>query len=307
MAPVTPTTLPDNSKIKTNGTGVITGGIKKSTYIALVNERDALTAELGTAQKQVCEGNQTNLGLTKQIENLTKMHQESLKEIEDKNNQISEITKTVTERDTEIANLTKLTNSQAEDIVKLQSSLDDAVKSLKDGGKFAKSEQSKDTRKKIWDNIKDRHYRTIKFVRGQELTDLTRQVYADIKDSIKDDSGNPVMDSEFVRIYESYVQEALGARRQYTQTQLQDAFVGKSLMHVRLTKLRVILTKLLPPALQRGIKFTTPCHRPPISRIHTKFRMLPILMPSNDSTFSCGTGVLSFRRLQELNFTPRIW
>ena len=123
--------------------------------------------------------------------------------------------------------MTDVGKQQADDIVKLQASLEDAVKSLKDGGKYAKSEQSKDIKSKVWGNIKDFHYRNLKFVRDGELTELTKAVYAHLKGGVKDDGGNPMPESEFVRIYESYVQESLGARRQYTQTQLQDAFVGK--------------------------------------------------------------------------------
>ena len=222
MAPVTPTQLPHTSKLKTNAGGFITGGLKKTVYVSLIKERDQLTQELVSANKQACESNQTSIGLTKQIENLTKTNAEANKEID-------ELTESVKEKNQTITELNTLTNSQAEDIKRLQHCLDEAVKSLKDGGKFAKSEQSKDIKSKVWCNIKDRHYRTIKFVRDAELTNLGKMVYADIKDNIKDDGGNPFVESEFLRIYESYVQEALGARRQYTQTQLQDAFVGKSL------------------------------------------------------------------------------
>ena len=227
MAPITPTALPDNTRVKTNASGMITGGLKKTTYVALIAERDQLTAELQSVNKQVCESNQTNLGLTQQIQTLTKSNQDGLNVIEERNSRISEITENLKERDEEIKRLTGVAKQQADDIGRLQASLEDAVKSLKDGGKYAKSEQSKDIKSKVWGNIKDRHYRTLKFVRDEELTELTKTVYADLKGSIKDDSGNPMAESEFVRIYESYVQESLGARRQYTQTQLQEAFVSE--------------------------------------------------------------------------------
>ena len=220
MAPITPTNLPDSGKVKTNANGMITAGLKKTTYTALIAERDQLTTELQSANKQVCETNKTNLGLTQQIQTLSKSYQ-------DGQDRISEITDTLKERDEEMKRLTVVTNTQADDILKLQASLEDAVRSLKDGGKHAKSEQSKDIKSKVWGNIKDFHYRNLKFVRDEELTELTKAVYGHLKGSIKDDSGNPMVESEFVRIYEGYVQESLGARRQYTQTQLQDAFVGK--------------------------------------------------------------------------------
>ena len=86
MAPITPTALPDSSRVKTNGSGMITGGLKKTTCTALIAERDQLTTELQSVNKQVCESNQTNLGLTQQIQTLTKSNQDGLNEIEDKNN-----------------------------------------------------------------------------------------------------------------------------------------------------------------------------------------------------------------------------
>ena len=232
MAPITPTQLPESSRIKANGSGFITNGLKKTTYVALINERDELTKQLGDASTQVCEANQTNLGLTKQSQELRKSNQDNIKELDTQRRLVGQLNERLSEKNNEIKDLTTQNTNQQDEITKLQGALAAAVQSLKDAGKHSKSEQSKDTKAKVWANIKERHYRTIKFVREQELTDLTRTVYSEIKDNITDDEGQPMSESEFIRIYESYVQDSLSGRRQYTQTQLQDAMVGKFLKHV---------------------------------------------------------------------------
>ena len=232
MAPITPTQLPENSRIKTNQQGNVTGGLKKTQCIALIEERDQHKKALNEAGTVVCEANQTSLGLTKQIENLTHTNADHHKDIQDKNGKIHDLNELLKTRTEELEAANKVVNTQAEAITKLEEALQDAVKSLKDAGKYAKSEQSKDIKKKVWENIKARQYRTVKFVRGEELTGLAKAVYAEIKDSITDSAGNKMIESEFLRIYESFVQEAMSGRRQCTQTQLQDAMVGKSLQCV---------------------------------------------------------------------------
>lgn len=235
MAPITPTQLPATSQIRTNGNGHITGGLKKTAYVSLVEERDQLTRAHAEAEKRVSEANETTLGLTKQISELTSGNAELHKQIETKNTEVSELSDLVSDRDIELKAATVTLNQQAEQIRKLEAALEDALRSLKDAGKHAKSEQSKDIKEKVWNIIKEKYYRTIKFVRDQELTDLAISVYQDIKDDIADDEGNPICQSEFLRIYEGYVQESLGGRRQYTQTSLMEAMVGKSLKFVCLT------------------------------------------------------------------------
>ena len=62
------------------------------------------------------------------------------------------------------------------------------------------------------------------------MTDFTKKIYSEIKDDprVVDDGGLSLSESEYVRIYESFVQESLGGRRQYTQTGLLEAMIGKS-------------------------------------------------------------------------------
>ena len=230
--PITPTQLPEASRVKTNGNGMITGGLKKTVHTALIKERDDLAAELHNTRTQVCEATQTNAGLTKQIETLSGEISEHRKDIDTKNGLLKNLNDRLTERNQEVKDLTAQTKTQQTENERLQAALTEALKSLKDGGKHAKSEQSKSIKTLVWDHIKDRHYRTIKFVRDAELTSLTKTIYNELKDKLQDDHGNPMEESEFVRIYESHVQGSLGGRRQYTHTQCQDAMVGKSSKHV---------------------------------------------------------------------------
>ena len=230
--PITPTALPEVSRVKTNANGMITSGLKKTVYTALIKERDDLNAELLNTRTQVCEAAQTNAGLTKQIENLSGELSECRKDIDTKNGLLKNLNDRLTERNQEIKDLTAQTKTQQTENERLQAALNEALKSLKDGGKHAKSEQSKSIKTLVWDHIKDKHYRTIKFVRDAELTALTKTIYGELKDKLQDDHGNPMEESEFVRIYESHVQDSLGGRRQYTQTSCQDAMVGKSSKHV---------------------------------------------------------------------------
>ena len=108
------------------------------------------------------------------------------------------------------------------------------MEARKDAGKHAKSEQRKGVKDTTRDQIKNYHYRTVKFVLNDEeqkdLTDFTKKIYSEIKDDprVVDDGGLSLSESEYVRIYESFVQESLGSRRQYTQTGLLEAMIGKS-------------------------------------------------------------------------------
>lgn len=228
----TATKLPEISRIKTNQNGFINSGLKKTVYLQLVKERDDLNLEVSAVNKLLCESNQTNAGLTQQIQTLTLDQQTNMQtntqEMNTKNTLIDtlnasnqEKTKQIQEKDAEIKKL--------EDQVKTyKQALADAVQALKDAGKHAKSEQSKDVGKKIADRLRHSHYRTVKFVRDEDLTELTKAIYIGIQDELTDENGHKMSESEFVRIYQSCVQEKLGDRRQYTQTQLQDAMLGKS-------------------------------------------------------------------------------
>ena len=233
MSQITRTKLPDLSRVKANGSGEITSGLKKALLVKLVDEvnqlhkaveddkaeRQKLTDSVSTLTKdQTTKGNiiaNLNERLQEKEQAINDGEQVSSdrnKELEEQNKKLEEENKTLKE-----ANST------------LQLALASALQSLKDAGKHCKDEQSKTINGLINTRIKDEEYRYYKFVRGEDLDTLTKRIYDKLGDELKDGEGNKIVPSEFLRIYKSHVQDCLGARRQYTQTGLQKAFLSKSL------------------------------------------------------------------------------
>ena len=105
---------------------------------------------------------------------------------------------------------------------KLETALTSALRALKDGGKFAKTEQSQECKKVIEKWIKDRGFKKVKFVRGVQLRDFTQKIYqCNFEGEVE------LTENDFCRIYESFVQETLSNQRQYVQTRAMEAVKSK--------------------------------------------------------------------------------
>ena len=158
--------LPNDSSVKANGSGTITGGLKKTVYLKLVEDRNSLNEDVQNAQKTLCEVNQTNTGLIQQVENMTK-------EFQTKNSLIENLNSSNREKNAEIQEKDKEIKTLQDDLAKHKDALKEAVEALKDAGKHAKSEQRKGVKDTTRDQIKNYHYRTVRFFhpQGRALTD----------------------------------------------------------------------------------------------------------------------------------------
>ena len=105
---------------------------------------------------------------------------------------------------------------------KLETALTSALRALKDGGKFAKTEQSQEHKKVIEKWIKDRGFKKVKFVRGVQLRNFTQKIY-----QYKFEGEVELTENDFCRIYESFVQETLSNQRQCAQTRAMEAVKSK--------------------------------------------------------------------------------
>ena len=110
-----------------------------------------------------------------------------------------------------------------------------ALGALKDGGKHSKMEQKEAITRKIVDWIRDVGFRTTKFAKGNALDRFVGRVFDAIKDDLdllNEDTDHYTTGEEFKRIYTAFIQKTLGDRRQYVQTQILKAFIGKSFLCV---------------------------------------------------------------------------
>ena len=85
--------------------------------------------------------------------------------------------------------------------------------------------------RKVVDWIHDVGFRTVKFAKGQALDRFVTRVFEAIKDDL--DLLNEAADhlsplDKFTRIYTGYIQKQLGDSRQYVQTQILKACIGKA-------------------------------------------------------------------------------
>ena len=206
----------------------------------LGNQVTTLTGQLKDAQRenrdikeQVVELNSDNSELNRRLQERHSLQDGSgtadSAVIETLRTQHAAVLKTKNDRIKELEN----------DNSKLADALAEATKALKDGGKFSKIEQKDDIKKQIAKWIKEVGFRTTKFAKDGELDKFTDKVYDKINEDLGLNSDDDFSKEEFRRIYKSEVQNQLGTRRQYVQTQGLGSFKSKSILGIAASKIRV--------------------------------------------------------------------
>lgn len=144
----------------------------------------------------------------------------------DKTLEIKELKKQRYTANTEMKELKATNKAQELEIKDLNTALADvndkllALRARKGARVSTKVEQKEDVVKAIWDFMKDIGWRTFKWAPTEKhLHDITKKVFAYIKDDLSLDKGPVALDeSEFVRIYAGAVQSKLAQARQYAQS-----------------------------------------------------------------------------------------
>ena len=198
-------------------------GLRKKQVTDLIAERDEYLVSLQDAQKQLKSAAEATEAATKSCQELTNTNTQLTNDLEEAradNGQKATLIGTLNEnnqsKDKTIQELTMERDN-------LRQALQDAIGSLKDAGKHSKSEQSKVIKDRVAKHIINFTYRNVTFARDEDLRDLTVKIFHELDGRLED-----IAHDEFVRIYESHVQECLSQRRQYTQTQLFAAMMSKS-------------------------------------------------------------------------------
>ena len=155
----------------------------------------------------------------------------ALRTVRERDEEILALKHTITVHNTKISTLTKAATTNQATLASLTSALREAHNALKDGGKHTKAELKEAITRKVVDWIRDVGFRTVKFAKGQALDRFVTRVFAAIKDDL--DLLNEAADhhtplDEFKHIYTGYIQKQLGDRRQYVQTQILKACIGKA-------------------------------------------------------------------------------
>ena len=222
LVPPPPTALPNINSITTSTSGTINKGLKKEVYLSLVKERNGLAEVVQNMNHLLSQSNTLAVDLNQQISTKDAALKAANDDLKKANDDLQKANDDNEKHEGRVSELEK-------EVANLQDCLAKALAALKDAGKFSEFEQNDAVKKEINAYVKDFVSRKTKFARDEELAGLTAQVYDALKVKLGLDKGdNAVTEDDFVRIYQSYVQDCLSRRRQYVQTQLFEAFKSKS-------------------------------------------------------------------------------
>ena len=214
--------MPNVNSVTTSTLGTINKGLKKEVHLSLIKERNGLAEVVQNMNLLLSQSNTLAVDLNQQISTKDAALKAANDDLKKANDDLQKANDDNEKHEGRVSELKK-------EVANLQDCLAKALAALKDAGKFSEFEQNDAVKKEINIYVKDYVSRKTKFARDEELADLTAVVYAALKEKLGIDKGdNAVTEDDFVRIYQSYVQDCLSRRRQYVQTQLFEAFKSKS-------------------------------------------------------------------------------